>query len=204
VTLLTSRISETPSAELISEKSHYDKMAEDERDEARVRHMRDLETLRKNVAYVRDFLSEHRRGRLLLDVGCGNGQFTTGVTNLFDHVVAVDISCKMMKRCSDRPKNVDFVQASATELPVRSGMFPTLMSLAMVHSFGRANLDLCLREICRVASPNSFLFITFSRLKPGHDGAVRRALRKSGFKVRQSLPSRLGLVKFSRMWATRG
>ncbi len=195
---------EAPLVELISEKSHYDRMAEEERDEARVRHMRDVETLRKNVEYVRNFLSGHRRGQLLLDVGCGNGQFTVGVSDLFDQVVAVDISSKMIKRCSNRPANVDFVQATATELPLRSSIFPTMISLAMVHNFGQANLEHSLREVCRVAAPNSFVFITFSRLRPGHDAAVREALRKASYKVRQSLPSRLGLVKFSRIWATRG
>jgi len=197
------RVTGPRGVELINEKAHYDRMAEEERDEARVRHMRDMETLRKNIQYLRSFIGRHRRGDLLLDVGCGNGQFTMGVADLFAHVVAIDISSKMIKRCTARLPNVDFVQASATDLPLRPSLFPTVISLAMVHSFGVKNLELSIGEICRVSAPASFVLITFSLLKPGQDAAVRGALKRAGYKVRQSLPSRLGLARFARIWATR-
>lgn len=179
-------------------------MAAQEPDEARVRHMRDLETLNRNVAYVRDFLSRKRLGGNLLDLGCGNARFTTGVADLFERVVAVDISDKMIRRCANPSPNIDFLIGSATHLPLRSDSFDNIMSLAMIHSFGEKNLERAMAEIGRCAKKRSFLFVTFSQLRRGQARSVRRLMKEARFTVRQSLPSRMGIVKFTRIWGYRG
>lgn len=87
----------------------------------------------------------------LLDVGCGTGAYTPGLTELGWDVTGVDISEDMLRRA--RAKGVHTVQADATALPFADATFDAAISV-----FTNTDLDdlaAVAREIVRVLRPGA-------------------------------------------------
>jgi ubiquinone/menaquinone biosynthesis C-methylase UbiE len=81
--------------------------------------------------------------RVLLDVACGTGHFTSQVADLFGEVVAMDFTHAMLARARHtlgRPelKRVLLLQASVAALPVIDGSCDVVLSTRFLHLFPRA------------------------------------------------------------------
>lgn len=81
-----------------------------------------------------------RRG-VLLDIACGTGNFTAHVADLFRRVVGLDLTFAMLKRADTHEtlacRSVAFVQASATQLPIRPRSGDVVMTTRFLHLFPR-------------------------------------------------------------------
>lgn len=125
-------------------------------------------------------------GRRLLDVGCGNGAYTTVMARDFDEVVAVDVAeehlAEFRASLRDDPlgERISIERISAEALPYPDGHFDAVTAIEVLEHLD--NLDVALGEITRVLRPGGTFFVaapnrlfpiethTF-RLRPG--GAER-------------------------------
>ncbi len=87
----------------------------------------------------------------LLDVGCGTGAYSPGLTELGWNVTGVDISEDMLRRA--RGRGVDTVQADVTALPFTDATFDAVISV-----FTNTDVDdlgTVVPEIVRVLRPGA-------------------------------------------------
>lgn len=133
-----------------------------------------------------------RAHNLLLDLGCGNGLFTVPMAAIFNFVVGVDVSKAMIKRCRERRANLDFIMASATDLPLRDRVFDSVLSLSLLqHLRTKDNVEKVLKEISRTATNNSFILLTFWDTPNSPTNLVKNILKREKYNLKQSLVSRL-------------
>ncbi len=75
------------------------------------------------------------KGKLVLDVGCGNGRFADVASRLGAHVVGIDLSTAAevaARNLADRP-SVAILQADALRLPFKPGSFDYIYSIGVLH-----------------------------------------------------------------------
>jgi sarcosine/dimethylglycine N-methyltransferase len=106
----------------------------------------------------------------VLDVGCGCGDFIAYAVDRFGcQAVGVDLSRRHIGHAYERnrrvgSRNVSFVQASVTKLPLASSSFTHVVSQDALYHV--ADLRACQRELFRVLEPSGVLAIT-DFLDPG-------------------------------------
>lgn len=99
-------------------------------------------------------------GMRILDVGCGGGQFAIRLTERFADVsvVGVDVSPQQIARARRREaRRVDFVEASALDMPFEAGSFDLVYSLGSLKHWPDPERGLA--ECARVAAPGAWLAI---------------------------------------------
>lgn len=100
-------------------------------------------------------LAELPRNRALaIDVGCGTGQFTTGLASHFHHVLGIDPSASQLESATPRD-NVSYRLSEAAELPADNGSVDLLTVAQAAHWID--DLDGFYREARRVAAPGAVL-----------------------------------------------
>jgi ubiquinone/menaquinone biosynthesis C-methylase UbiE len=94
---------------------------------------------RCEIGLLRRAIDAHATSRrVLLDVACGTGHFTSRVADLFEEVVGVDFTHAMLTRVRLSLKRVCLVQASVAALPVVDGSCDVVLSTRFLHLFPRA------------------------------------------------------------------
>jgi len=181
-------------SEVREEKNVWDERARTVQDDINVRGTlkNPIKRVKKNIAQIHKVFNRSGKNNLLLDVGCGNGLFTVPMADIFNFVVGIDISRAMIKRCQKRRRNLDFIMATATDLPLRSHIFDAVLSLSLLqHLRTKDNVEKVLKEISRTATNNSFLFLTFWNTPSSPTNLVKNILKKGKYNLKQSLVSRL-------------
>jgi ubiquinone/menaquinone biosynthesis C-methylase UbiE len=179
--------------EIDKEKRVWDERAEVIKDDVELRGplKNRLAQLEKSIFQICKFFQKSRNKRFFLDVGCGNGLFTVPMTEIFSFVVGIDISKAMIKRCREKRSNMDFVVASATNLPLKDKVFDAILSLSLLqHLRTRQNVEKTLREISRTATSDSLVFLTFWDTRSSPTKFVKETLKKEKYKLHQSLVSK--------------
>lgn len=106
---------------------------------------------------ITDFL-DGRRGRVGLDLGCGNGRHAEPLADRCERVVGVDISRALLdlavERARERGVVADWIQGDAGTLPLESDSIDLGLYIAALHHLPspearRASLD----ELARVLAP---------------------------------------------------
>jgi ubiquinone/menaquinone biosynthesis C-methylase UbiE len=97
----------------------------------------------------------------VLDVGCGDGSSSLGLTDQADLLVGVDVSLPMLRLGQKRLQadgitNAVFVLADMTRLPFKAGAFNAVISTAALH---HTRLDQSLPSIRRVLRGGGTLLI---------------------------------------------
>ncbi len=100
-------------------------------------------------------LSDLPAASLVLDVGCGHGKFTSGLTARH-HVVGVDLAHSMLRRARD--EGLDVYQADATALPFADGQFDAVVCAEVVQHF--SDLAPAASEFARVLKPGGRAVVT--------------------------------------------
>lgn len=98
-----------------------------------------------------------RPDQIILDVAAGTGTSSADIMKSGARVVALDISEGMLQVGRQRHPDVDFVQGSATSLPLEDDTFD-----AVTISYGLRNIDdvpKALREFYRVTKPGGRVVI---------------------------------------------
>ncbi|MEM2780000.1 MAG: class I SAM-dependent methyltransferase [Candidatus Bathyarchaeia archaeon] len=189
--------------EIEEEKKLWDKKAETIEDDIKLRGSLKNSSvrLRKSIVQIRKFFQKNKNNNYLLDVGCGNGLFTFSVADIFNFVVGVDFSRPIIKRCREKRANVDFVVASATDLPLKNNVFDAILSLSTLqHLRTKQNVEKALKEMSRTATDNSAIFLTFWDTSASSTKIVKELLKKEKYKLQQSLTSKF---QFTRLKFTR-
>jgi len=190
--------------EIKKERKTWDEKALSIEDEAKVRGCRDIDFLEKQIVKVHKFLDKRAIKGLMLDMGCGNAQFTVNMADLFNFIVGIDVSKEMIKRQKLKLSNVSFLLSSATNLPFKNTVFDSIISLSTLqHIRPITNVKKTLLEMSRCSRRHSFIFLTFWNSVNSPTSVVKQTLSVEGYKLRQSLISRLRLKKFVKMWGTR-
>jgi len=89
--------------------------------------------------------SLHRKDEGGPDIGAGTGIVSSRLMDIYDRVVAVDISAKMLEYAAQ--KGIYCIKARAEELPFESSAFDLVVGAQCLHWF---DTELSLREIRRV------------------------------------------------------
>lgn len=106
---------------------------------------------------VANFVKSLPPNSILVDVGCGNGRNLCIDPKIYD--MGTDFSMPLCKIASNRKKPV--FCASALQLPIRDGVFDSVICIAVIHHFASADRRTqCLREIARILRPGGTAFVT--------------------------------------------
>lgn len=102
------------------------------------------------------------RGERLLDVGCGNGAYTTTMASGFDEVVGIEVEPGRLGEFRDRiagtQHNISLHEMSAEDMQFPSAHFDVVTAIEVIEHIER--LDIALDEIHRVLKPGGALCIT--------------------------------------------
>lgn len=101
----------------------------------------------------------------VLDIGCGEGFYTSGMPAVADQVIGVDIAKTAVQIAARRYPAIRWLIASAAKLPIASG------SIDVVSSFFS---PLPREEMARVLKPNGYLLVVTPA--SGHLHEMRAAL----------------------------
>ena len=116
------------------------------------------------------------RGRRVLDLGCGDGQFTTLVASHGANVAALDISADLLRfarartECDGFTGAVKPLCASAHKIPLADNSVDFVFGMAVLHHL---DLELAVSEIHRVLKPGGRAIFK----EPMRNSRVIRALR---------------------------
>lgn len=158
-----------------------------------------IKRLNKSRRIIYKILEKSGKRNFLLDVGCGNALFTVPLTTLFNFVVGLDFSKTMIKRCGEKRDNLDFIVASATDLPLKDDIFDAAISISVLqHVKQKNNVEKVLKEISRVTTSDSFIFLTFWDAPNSPTNFIKNILKREKFKVKQSLISRFKFTGLNR------
>ncbi|MEM2972323.1 MAG: class I SAM-dependent methyltransferase [Candidatus Bathyarchaeia archaeon] len=185
---------------IMEEKNAWDERARTIEDDIELRGTlkNPIKRVNKSRKAIGKIFKKVKKRRLLLDVGCGNGLFTVPLTELFDFVVGVDLSKAMMKRCREKRDNLNFILASATDLPLKNGVFDAAISLSVLEYIKpKSNIEKTLKEISRVTTNSSVIFLTFWEEPNSPTKLIKNVLKREGFKLKQSLISKFQFTRLN-------
>lgn len=147
-----------------------------------------------------------------LELGCGVGRITRGLSPWFGRCVGVDISAAMIERAgemnADRP-NCEWVVNDAPDLAVfGAGEFDLVVSfIVLQHVPDRAVISSYLRDMARILAPGGAMVVQMPASMPLRQRIQWRrrayhALRTAGVPER-TLYERLGLDPIRMNWMAR-
>jgi SAM-dependent methyltransferase len=106
-----------------------------------------------------EYLGVHP-GDLILDIGCGRGEFLYLCARNGGIVIGLDYSPAAIRILSGRKySNVTIIQASATMLPFRDNVFDKVVMLDFVEHVAPDDLRKCLEDVGKVLKPRGQLLI---------------------------------------------
>jgi len=90
-----------------------------------------------------------------LDVGCGTGQSTVALAEIANSIIGVDPSAEMLAHARPHP-NIQYLQSSAEDIPLASGLFDLITAAQAFHWFNQSSF---LAEANRLLQIDGWLVI---------------------------------------------
>lgn len=109
-----------------------------------------------------DFISQYIKGKCL-EIGCGNGTWTTFLRKNCSNLVSVDLSKERMRRAREGIDDleINFVLCDARFLPFKDFSFDTVCAFEVIEHLPNYSEQLkFLSEVKRVVSNNGVFLIT--------------------------------------------
>jgi len=103
-----------------------------------------------------DYIYELSKGRKILDIGCGTGISSRQLESKGFRVVGIDGDDKMLQVSKEYDDSIDYIQASAEELPFEDGSYDNVSAFGSFHWFCNA---IAVNEIKRVLKDNGIFFV---------------------------------------------
>lgn len=134
-----------------------------------------------------------KKGKTVLDLGCGTGRYTERLTQRANQTVGLDVEMEILFKLKKRNINVSLVCASAEyRLPFRDSIFDFILCTEVVEHL--QNDGSAVKEMRRVLKENGGLLISVPMPPPVyHDSAHKRdgytlnkletLLEKNGFEI---------------------
>jgi len=109
-------------------------------------------------------VQEHESG-ILLDLGCGFGNYLHYLSNMGFFVIGSDISTVAIKVANNRIKkqslhNIQLILHDMRNLPFRDGSFNGIISINAVYHATQSDIKKVVREIHRVLREDAFGLVT--------------------------------------------
>ncbi|MDQ4213908.1 class I SAM-dependent methyltransferase [Microbacterium capsulatum] len=108
---------------------------------------------------------------VLLDAGCGPGQWTAVLSEGGRDVIGVDLSTEFLAAARERHPGVRFEAASMRELPFPDGSFGGILAWYSLIHLPPADLPAVLAELSRVTAAGGRILIGFFDGTPGEEFA---------------------------------
>lgn len=104
-------------------------------------------------------------GTVGLDVGCGNGRHTEALAEIVDRPLGMDLSRTLLSEATDRAAEAefraDFIQGTATSLPIGSSSVDVGLYIAAIHHLRSRSARIeSLDELARVLAPGGTALIS--------------------------------------------
>lgn len=108
-----------------------------------------------------------RAGVMILEIGCGDGEFTRRLLKLNCRIVATDITPAVVKKGKKniKDKRIRFLVDNAENMKFKSGTFETVCGISILH---HTNMEKVLKEVYRVLKPGGNIFFTEPNLLNPH------------------------------------
>jgi SAM-dependent methyltransferase len=127
------------------------------------------------------FYVKYLQGRLVLDVGCGCGDFLARDP---ENTVGVDIDSKLVSQCRERGYTAYCMSALSLDFPAAS--FDAVHAAQLIEHFGPTDAAHLLSEVARVLRPGGYFLLTtpgvrnvwntFSHVRPYPPASFRKLL----------------------------
>ena len=103
----------------------------------------------------------------ILEIGCGDGEFTKRLTKLNAQIIATDLTPEVISRAKRKYvfKNVKFEVANAENLIYKSGTFDLVCGVSILHHL---DSEKALKECKRVLKRSGYIFFTEPNLINPH------------------------------------
>lgn len=99
-------------------------------------------------------------GSLVVDIGCGSGNYTIALQQMGLEMTGTDISSTMLDNAKLKNHNITWIKANANELPVLDSAFKGAICTLVIHHF--EELEGPFREAYRVIGEGRFVIFTSS------------------------------------------
>jgi alkylated DNA repair protein alkB family protein 8 len=107
---------------------------------------------------VAEYLNKLPKGAFNADVGCGNGKYLNVNNEIFSF--GTDRSFNLINICKEKNNDNNLFVADSLKLPIRSNIFDSAISIAVVHHFSSIELRLkAISELIRILKPTGTLLI---------------------------------------------
>jgi len=129
---------------------------------------------KKHLQDIRDKIIDDR-GKIIVDVGCGTGNFKNLVRNAY--YVGVDICKEMLltaKRKFSNFKNCDFILADAQHLPFKDSSLDVVVSVNVLYQLPEPKKFL--RDVSRVIKDDGTIIVSTPYSESSFSGLNRAAL----------------------------
>ncbi|MFX1377211.1 MAG: class I SAM-dependent methyltransferase [Promethearchaeota archaeon] len=94
---------------------------------------------------------------LILDMGCGTGNYTAALKKFANNVIGIDLSLAMIEKAMSKFPNLEYINGNVINLPFRSDFFDGLYVIQVIHHI--MDKFVFLKETYRVLRKNGFIAI---------------------------------------------
>ncbi|MFX1363720.1 MAG: class I SAM-dependent methyltransferase [Promethearchaeota archaeon] len=94
---------------------------------------------------------------LVLDMGCGTGNYTAGLKQFTKNVIGIDLSLAMIKKAVSKFPNLEFINGNIINLPFCSDLFDGLYAIQVIHHI--RDKFVFLKEAYRILRKKGFIAI---------------------------------------------
>ncbi|MFX1443634.1 MAG: class I SAM-dependent methyltransferase [Promethearchaeota archaeon] len=94
---------------------------------------------------------------LVLDMGCGTGNYTNALMQFVKYVIGLDLSLGMIKKAKDKFPNLEYTNSNVLWIPFRSEIFNGLYLIQVIHHI--SNKLVLFKEAYRILQKNGHIAI---------------------------------------------
>ena len=148
--------------------------------------------LRQPVQFIVEALPTFKLYKMknMLDFGCGVGRNSIYLAKENFEVVGVDISLAALKIANkwskkERLKNIAFVQATMTNLPLSDSSLDAVISVSVIHHAVKKDITKTINEVYRVLRKNGLFLANLTSVKDSRYGTGQK-IESNTFLIREA------------------
>lgn len=110
-------------------------------------------TRKKPWSQCIEYIQKQEKKETIIDLACGNGRHLLPASEIYNHVIGIDISEKLLQIIQNKKqqKNIQLIQADIVEIPLKNNIADVVLFIAALHNIeGKNNRIQALKEIKRI------------------------------------------------------